>query len=128
MTVSQTPEIPHQAKVDAPTIGTVEEGDVLLQLDESRYVLAVNKAKADLEQAEQQFGASTAGVESAAASIKAAEAELVRAQKDFDRQRRIRAEDPGAISQRRLDMSESTLAAAESRVSAAQAFLRPAPH
>jgi len=104
----------------------VEEGDVLLQLDESRYVLAVNKAKADLEQAEQQFGASTAGVESAAASIKAAEAELVRAQKDFDRQRRIRAEDPGAISQRRLDMSESTLAAAESRVSAAKSELERA--
>ena len=104
----------------------VEEGDVLLQLDESRYVLAVNKAQADLEQAEQQFGASTAGVESAAASIKAAEAELVRAQKDFDRQRRIRAEDPGAISQRRLDMSESTLAAAESRVSAAKSELERA--
>ena len=104
----------------------VEEGDVLLQLDESRYVLAVNKAQADLEQAEQQFGASTASVDSAAASIKAAEAELVRAQKDFDRQRRIRAEDPGAISQRRLDMSESTLAAAESRVSAAKSELERA--
>jgi multidrug resistance efflux pump len=104
----------------------VNAGDVLVELDDTRYVLAVNKGRADLEQAQQQFGASSASVDSAAASVKAAEAELVRAQKDFDRQRRIRAEDPGAISQRRLDLSESSLAAAKSRVSAARSELERA--
>lgn len=104
----------------------VTADDVLLQLDDTKYVLAVNKAKADLEQAEQQFGASTAGVDSAAAGVKAAEAELVRSQKDFDRQRRIRTEDPGAISQRRLDLSEASLAAAKSRLSAAKSELERA--
>ncbi|MEJ2138708.1 MAG: HlyD family secretion protein [Gammaproteobacteria bacterium] len=104
----------------------VTAGDVLLQLDDTKYVLAVDKAKADLEQAEQQFGASSAGVDSAAASVTAAEAELVRAQKDYDRQKRIRVEDAGAISQRRLDLAESTLAAAKSRVAAAKSELERA--
>jgi multidrug resistance efflux pump len=99
----------------------VQEGDVLMVLDDSRYLVAVNKARADLETAEKQFGASTAGVDSAQANVRAAEAELSRAQKDFDRQTRIRTEDPGAISQRRLDLAEATLSAAKSRVSAAKA-------
>ena len=99
----------------------VQDGDILIQLDDSKYQLAVNRLRADLETAEQQFGASSAGVESASANVTAAEAEQVRAQKDYDRQRRIRAEDPGAISQRRLDLAESTLAAAKSRVAATRA-------
>jgi len=104
----------------------VEAGEILLQLDDTRYVLAVNRAKADLETAEQQFGASSAGVDSAAAGVKAAEAERVRSQKDYDRQRRIQMEDPGAISQRRLDLSQATLAAGESRLSAAKSELERA--
>jgi len=104
----------------------VDEGEILLQLDDTKYVLAVNKAKAELESAEQQFGASSAGVDSAAASVKAAEAERVRSQKDYDRQRRIKKEDPGAISQRRLDLSQASLAAAVSRLSAAESELERA--
>ena len=34
----------------------VEQGDLLVQLDDSQYRLAVNKARADLETAEQAFG------------------------------------------------------------------------
>ena len=56
----------------------------------------------------------------------AAQAELQRAERDFNRQKRIREEDPGAISQRRLDLAESTLAAGRSRVSASQAELERA--
>ena len=104
----------------------VDEGEILLQLDDTKYVLAVNKAKAELESAEQQFGASSAGVDSAAASVKAAEAERIRSQKDYDRQRRIKKEDPGAISQRRLDLSQASLAAAVSRLSAAESELERA--
>ena len=104
----------------------VEAGALLVQLDDSKYQLAVSKARAELEAAQQAFGASDAGVDSAAAGVKAAQAELVRAEKDFNRQGRIRTEDPGAISQRRLDMAEATLAAARSRLSAAQAELERA--
>ncbi|MBT8443150.1 MAG: HlyD family secretion protein [Gammaproteobacteria bacterium] len=104
----------------------VEKGDVLLTLDDSTYKLAVIRAESDLEQARQQLGASSAGVDSAAANIKAAEAELVRSRKDYERMQRIRAEEPGAISQRRLDLAESSLRAAESRVTSARAELERA--
>jgi multidrug resistance efflux pump len=104
----------------------VEAGQILLQLDDSQYLLAVGSAQANLETAQQTLGASSAGVESAAANISAAEAERVRATKDYDRMQRIRKEDPGAISQRRLDMSESTLKAAESRLAASKSELERA--
>jgi multidrug resistance efflux pump len=104
----------------------VEAGQILLQLDDSQYLLAVGSAQANLETAQQTLGASSAGVESAAANINAAEAERVRATKDYDRMQRIRIEDPGAISQRRLDMSESTLKAAESRLAASKSELERA--
>ncbi len=104
----------------------VAPDDVLLQLDDSQYQLAVNGARADLEAAEQEFGASAAGVESATAAVGVASAELVRAQKDYTRMQRIRTEDPGALSQRRLDLAQATLAAAESRVSGAEAELERA--
>ena len=99
----------------------VAEGDILLTLDDSRYRLAVVKARADLESAQQELGASSAGVESAEAAVQAAQAELVRSRRDFERMRRIRTEEPGAISQRRLDLAEASLRAAESRVASARA-------
>lgn len=99
----------------------VEVDDELVRLDDTQYQFSVDRARADLEAAEQEFGASSAGVDSAVASLGAARAELVRAEKDLTRMRRIREEDPGAISQRRLDMAQATFAAAESRVSAARA-------
>jgi multidrug resistance efflux pump len=104
----------------------VEAGEILLQLDDSQYLLALSRAQADLETAQQAFGASSAGVESAAANVGAAEAERVRATKDYDRMQRIRQEDPGAISQRRLDLAESTLRAAESRLAASKSELERA--
>jgi multidrug resistance efflux pump len=104
----------------------VEAGEILLQLDDAQYLLALSRAQADLEAAQQAFGASSAGVESAAANIGAAEAERVRATKDYNRMQRIREEDPGAISQRRIDLAESTLSAADSRLAASKAELERA--
>ena len=99
----------------------VEQGNVLLTLDDTQYQLAVTRAESDLETAQQQLGASTAGVDSAQAQVKASEAELVRSRKDYERMKRIRAEEPGAISQRRLDLAQASLTAAESRVTAMRA-------
>jgi multidrug resistance efflux pump len=99
----------------------VEQGNVLLTLDDTQYQLAVTRAESDLEKAQQQLGASTAGVDSAQAQVKASKAELVRSRKDYERMKRIRAEEPGAISQRRLDLAQATLTAAESRVTAMRA-------
>lgn len=104
----------------------VAAGDELLRLDDTQYRFAVDRAKADLEAAKQEFGAAAAGVDSAAAVIEAAQAELVRADKDYQRLQRIFVEDPGAVSQRRLDFAESTRVAAQSRVSSARAELERA--
>jgi multidrug resistance efflux pump len=104
----------------------VEADDELLQLDSARYQFAVDRARADLEAAQQEFGAASAGVSSADASVKAAQAELVRAGKDYSRLQRIINEDPGAVSTRRLEMAEATQVAAQSMVSSAQAELERA--
>jgi multidrug resistance efflux pump len=104
----------------------VMAGDELLRLDDSQYQFAVDRAKADLEAAEQEVGAASASVKSAAANVDAAKAELVRADKDFGRLQRIYSEDPGAVSQRRLDSAQSTSVAAQSRVSRARADLERA--
>jgi len=104
----------------------VETGDLLFAIDPSRYELAVATAEANLQSARQATGASTANVAAAEAQVDAARATLDRAQKDTARLRRIKEEDPGAVSERRLEMSEASLEVARSQLNAAQANLRRA--
>lgn len=104
----------------------VAKGDLLFRIDKTRYELSVETAEANLEAARQATGASTAAVDAAAAKVVSAEAALVRAEKDADRLRRIRDEDPGAISQRRLDSAEASLEVARANVAAAEAALEQA--
>ncbi len=99
----------------------VSAGQTLFQIDTERYQLAVQNAGASLESARQATGASSAGVDAARASLEAARANELRARQDAVRQRRIREEDPGAISERRIEMAEASLSAAESSVAAAEA-------
>ena len=80
----------------------VEAGQKLFQIDIERYRLAVDNAKA---------------------SIVSAKANLERARQDALRMRKIRDEDPGAISQRRIQAAEASFAAAEGDVDAAEANL-----
>ena len=104
----------------------VETGDLLFAIDPSRYELAVATAEANLQSARQATGASTANVAASEAQVDAARATLDRAQKDTARLRRIKEEDPGAVSERRLEMSEASLEVARSQLNAAQANLRRA--
>lgn len=104
----------------------VDRGELLFQVDPSRYRLAVETAEANLQSARQATGATTAAVDAAAAQLAAAEAQLERAEKDTARLRRIKQEDPGAISDRRLELSEASLAVARSQVRAARANLQRA--
>ena len=104
----------------------VEKGDLLFRIDNTRYELDVETAEANLEAARQATGASTAAVDAAEAQVAAAEAGLVRAQKDADRMLRIRDEDPGAISQRRIDSAVASLDVARAQVAAAKASLEQA--
>jgi multidrug resistance efflux pump len=99
----------------------VSAGQELFQIDIERYRLSVQTAEANLESARQAIGAAEANVKSAEASIASARANVVRARQDSDRMRAIRAEDPGAISERRLQSAEASLASAEAQLNAAEA-------
>ncbi len=105
---------------------TVAEGDVLFTINIDTYKLQLEAAEADLQAAHQSVGASIAGVHAAEASVAAALAGLTKAEQDAVRLRGIRAEDPGAISERRLQSAEAGLVAAAASVDAARANLEKA--
>ncbi len=104
----------------------VEAGDVLFRIDATSYQLAVETAQANLESARQATGASAANVDVARASLESAKAGRVKARQDAERMRRIKEEDPGAISDRRVEIAEASLLVAEGQVSAAEAALEMA--
>ena len=104
----------------------VEAGQELFQIDAERYGYGVQNAEAALEQAYQGQGAAGANVDAARAALQSAKANRERARLDAERMRRIREQDPGAISQRRLESAEASLALAEGNVEAARAGLQAA--
>ena len=104
----------------------VAAGDLLFIVDPARYELAVATAEASLQSARQATGASTANVDAAKAQVDAARASLLRAELDAVRLRRIIEEAPGAISVRRLESAEATLAVTQSQLGAAEANLERA--
>ena len=104
----------------------VEDGDLLFRIDPENYELAVAAAKANLQSARQATGASTAGIDAAQAQVVSAKANLLKAEQDVVRLRRIKEEDPGAISDRRVEMAEASYTAAQASVQAAEANLEQA--
>jgi multidrug resistance efflux pump len=104
----------------------VVAGQVLIHIDPTDYELAVASAEASLQVVQQSIDAGVAGVEAAEANVEAAKANKWRSETDAVRMRRIRDEDPGAISQRRIDSAEASLASAVASVAAAIANLESA--
>lgn len=104
----------------------VSAGQELFRIDPERYQLAVETAEADLQTARQAMGASSANVSAAEAALVSARASLVRAEKDAARFARIREEDSGAISLRRIESAEASLEAAKGQVEAAEANVEKA--
>ena len=104
----------------------VSEGDILFQIDRERYQLAVTTAEASLQSARQATGASSANVDAAQAQVVSARAGLLQAQQDATRLQRIKEEDPGAISERRLEIAEASYAASQGSLQAAEANLERA--
>jgi multidrug resistance efflux pump len=104
----------------------VDAGDLLFRLDEERYQLAVETAEASLQSARQATGASAANVDASEAQLVSARAGLVQAEQDATRLRRIKQEDPGAISERRIEIAEASYAASQGQLQAAQANLERA--
>jgi multidrug resistance efflux pump len=101
----------------------VETGQELFRIDPRSYEFAVDAAEASLQSARQTTGASTETVNAAHANVDAAEAVLVRAEQDAVRLRSIKKEDPGAISERRLQSAEATLDVSKAQLVAARANL-----
>ena len=99
----------------------VTAGQKLFQLDIENSRLAVQTAEANLTSARRAVGAAKANVAAAEASISAARASVLRTRQDAIRMRKIRKEDPGAISERRLESAEASLATTISQLSAAEA-------
>lgn len=104
----------------------VKSGQVLIRIDPTDYKLAVASAEATLKVVQQSVDAGVAGVEAAEANVEAARANMWRSEQDAVRMRRIRDEDPGAISERRIDSAEASLAAAVAQLAAAEASLESA--
>ncbi|WP_035551003.1 HlyD family secretion protein [Burkholderia sp. 9120] len=104
----------------------VKAGAVLFEVDPEHYRIAVDRARADLESVRRQIGASTAGIDSAQASLRAAQAGELRARQDSERLERLYREDQGTISQRRLELARASLEQAVSQVAAARAEVQRA--
>lgn len=99
----------------------VKAGDVLFAVDPVPYQIAADRARADLETARRQLGASTAGIASAQAALRAAQANETKARQENQRLEGLYREDPGTISVRVLEMSRTTRDAAVSQTAAARA-------
>jgi multidrug resistance efflux pump len=104
----------------------VEPGQPLFEIDPEQYRIALQRARSDYESVRRSVNASAAAVEAARASLTASQASFDMAEKDASRQERLHADDPGAISVRRLEIAQSTREEARSRVRRAEADLRKA--
>ncbi len=105
---------------------TVRAGEQLFQIDRSQYEIAVEKARSDLAKAERQVGAGSATVDAARAALRAAQANEVKARKDFTRLTGLREQDPGTISLRRLEGSQASLDSAVAGVAKAESDVQAA--
>lgn len=104
----------------------VAAGTVLFDVDPQHYRIALERARADLETTRRGIGANTAGIDSARASLRAAQANELKARQDSERLERLYREDPGTISVRRLEVAQATHTQAISQVAAARAEIERA--
>lgn len=99
----------------------VEEGSVLFRIDPSDYEIAVAAAEAQLAQAGQSIGASTAGVASAQAALSEARANYENAREQSARTLELVAQ--GVYAAARADEATAQLDSAAARVRQAEANL-----
>ncbi len=104
----------------------VKAGDRLFTIDPGSYELAVQSAEAVLLTTRQSMEAGIANVAASSAKVDSARATVWRSEQDAIRMRTIRQEDPGAISERRLQSAEANLAASRGQLAAAEAALEAA--
>ncbi len=99
----------------------IKKGQKLFEVERSRYEIALNKARSDLEDVKRQIAAGTAGVESAQSNLEARKANQKKAKQDVVRLEGLYKKDSGAISIRRLESSQASYAQAVAKVAGAEA-------
>ncbi|MGI9627924.1 MAG: HlyD family secretion protein [Longimicrobiales bacterium] len=104
----------------------VESGQLLVQIDTASYGIAVQSARAALENTLQQVGAQSAGVQSALAAVAAARAQESITRREFERIEAIRTRDATAISQSDRDRAEAALTGAIAQREASESEVRRA--
>jgi multidrug resistance efflux pump len=104
----------------------VQAGQPLFDIDPGQYRIALQRSRSDYESVQRSVNAAAATVEAARAGLQAAQANHVKADKDATRQEKLYAEDPGAISVRRLEVAQATRIQARSQEKAAEADLHRA--
>jgi multidrug resistance efflux pump len=104
----------------------VKAGELLFEINPQQYQIAIDRARADLESTRRQIAANTAGIDSKQASLRAAQANELKARQDIQRLEHLYREDPGTISLRRLEISRATLEESISQVAAARAEVQRA--
>ncbi len=113
-------------KINVGLHSSVRLGDTLFQIDKRPFLLAVEVAEANLDNAAQTVASKTASVKSAAGRLGVAKAQLDRAQRDWNRVQTVLRENPGALSQADKDMSETAVLQATEQVASAEADLERA--
>lgn len=99
----------------------VKAGDPLFTLDDANFLIAIEKAEADVSATLREQAAQDAAIDVALSQRQIAFEEQRKADLDWARHQRIRAEDAGAISQRRMELARASAVEAAARVRAADA-------
>jgi multidrug resistance efflux pump len=127
VTIPLTPRVSgYLAEINVRLHSQVREGDLIFKLDQRPFDVAIQSAEANLDLAGQSVGAGRATVKSATASVGVARAQLDRAQRNYNRTRKILDDNPGALSQADWDRTETSLDQARERLSSAEADLEKA--
>lgn len=100
----------------------VTQGQLLLEIDDQPYQIAVQKAQAQLSLAQQQKLAADAAVEAARAMVSQHQAELDDARHHYERDNRLLARQ--AVSEAQTDSDRDKLHAAQASLKAGQAGYR----
>lgn len=113
-------------KVHVKNNDEVQPGQPLFDIDPVQYRIALQRSRSDYESVRLSVNASTAAVAAAKAALQAAVASRVFAQQDATRLEQIFAEDPGALSVRRVQSAQANRVTAQSQEKKAEADLRRA--
>jgi multidrug resistance efflux pump len=110
-------------KVHVKNNDEVQPGQPLFDIDPTQYRIALERSRSDYEAVRLSVNASTASVHAARASLQAAQANRVFAQQDAKRLEQIHAQDPGALSVRRVESAQTNRLTAQSQEKRAEADL-----